>query len=731
MAVYRVDDGRFVVANRVCRTLLGLDADAVGEHRMWSSAQHDDLMGALRDSGKIDEVELDVETPRRGTRRMLAALEVIEVDARPCVLVSFFDVTDRRRVRRQLAESDERFRQLADSLDQVVVLWTTDPQEILYISPSSMRLLGVSPEARLPREVVATTHPDDLPLLRDRVAATLSSEEPVDYEYRVAHPDGRVRWVRSRTAHVPSTDGRLRRSTVITDITDQRRAELQLETARADAEAANRAKSEFLSRMSHELRTPLNAVLGFGALLQSERLDGHQREYVDLIVTAGRHLLGLIDEVLDISRIETGQTRLSLEPVSPAAVVDEVLAMVAPVASSAGVPLVTQLIDPAIHVFADHLRLRQVLLNLLSNAIKYNQPGGAVRLVVEASGADRFRLSIADDGVGMSPEALSRLFVPFERLGAEATGVPGTGLGLALARDLTELMGGTIGVDSTVGVGSRFWIELALTDAPAAAASTASSPAAIEPPHAADGRDRVVLLVEDNASNIRLVEEILRRRPNLALVTARTGADALGILAERHVDLTLLDLGLPDMTGDRVLAAMRADPATASIPVVVVSADATAAHRDALRELGAADYITKPIDVERFLAVIDAAFRDSPTRILYIEDDEANRRLMSSFLRRLLPDVELSLAVDGRQGIAIAHEAPPDVVLIDFHLPDMTGLEILAELRADPHTTRTPAILLSGDSQPVDAHLDDHAHWMRKPYVMDDLVTLITEMRRG
>lgn len=386
----------------------------------------------------------------------------------------------------------------------------------------------------------------------------------------------------------------------------QRELERDERDARQVAEAANRSKSEFLSRVSHELRTPLNAVLGFGQLLELDELTESQQESVTQIVKGGRHLLGLINEVLDISRIETGNLALSVEPVPTAELIDEVATLMRPLADGRNVELVVLPTGSAeSHVLADHQRLKQVMLNLLSNAIKYNRAGGSVTLSVEASGGQRVRLVVADTGPGIPAENLDRLFLPFERLGAERTDIEGTGVGLALSRRLAEAMAGDLEVDSTVGQGSRFWIELPRSEDPLDHLMD-RAPAPPRPDSVTGGSPhRKILYIEDNPPNIRLVERILAQRPELEVLSAMQGRLGVSLAQEHHPALILLDVHLPDIGGDEVLRLLHAAPATAQIPVIVLSADATNHRIERLIEQGAASYLTKPIDVHELLAVVD------------------------------------------------------------------------------------------------------------------------------
>jgi CheY-like chemotaxis protein len=380
----------------------------------------------------------------------------------------------------------------------------------------------------------------------------------------------------------------------------------EMRRAKEEAEAANGAKSEFLSRMSHELRTPLNAILGFGQLLELEEDKEENRESVEQILKAGRHLLSLIDEVLDLARIEAGRMSLSMEPTSVRQAVQQSLDLIRPMASQRGIRIVAEAsTDCDLHVSADLQRLKQVLLNFLSNAIKYNREGGSVTIsCVPHPMEGRVRIAVRDTGVGIEPAKLNRLFTPFERLDAERTDVEGTGLGLALSRGLMEAMGGVVGAESTRDEGSTFWLELPIVTEPALPEEAA--PADVASATALGKQGHTVLYVEDNLSNLRLVERILTRRPDVQLLVALQGRIALELARQHRPDLILLDVHLPDLNGDAVLAELQRDPVLREIPVVVVSADATSGQIERLRRSGARDYLTKPLDVKRFLDVLDS-----------------------------------------------------------------------------------------------------------------------------
>jgi signal transduction histidine kinase len=368
-------------------------------------------------------------------------------------------------------------------------------------------------------------------------------------------------------------------------------------------QAANQAKNEFLSRMSHELRTPLAAIMGFSELLGMADLDERKSDWAATILKAGRHLLQLVDEVLDISRIEAGEMSLSLEPVPISPLLDEALELIQPLAEGHRVKLHPPRIgEGGVYVRADNQRLKQVLINLLSNAVKYNRDGGDVEVSVEPAASDRIRIAVTDTGKGIDPDSIEKLFAPFERLDAGSE-VEGTGLGLALSQRLVEAMGGTLTVTSTPGEGSTFTVELARGEPAAVAADTEEH--ALIGERTYDG-ERSLLYIEDTVANVRLVEEILSSRPSVRLLPAGMGSLGLELAMEHRPDLVLLDLHLPDIGGDEVLARLRADERTRDIPVVILSADATDRTPGPLLEAGAQAYLTKPIGVRELLEVVDA-----------------------------------------------------------------------------------------------------------------------------
>ncbi len=393
---------------------------------------------------------------------------------------------------------------------------------------------------------------------------------------------------------------------ILCDVSERKNTEEALNRAKEDAERANQAKSEFLSRMSHELRTPLNAILGFAQLLDMARLAEQDKDSIQQILRAGRHLLELINEVLDVARIESGRLTLSIDPVATQELVQETMSLIEPQAAQRNIQLYLEA-GPVWRalVKADRQRLKQVLLNLMSNAVKYNHEGGSVR--ISAEGQDtHLRLNVGDTGPGIAKDKIELLFNPFERLGAEHTAVEGTGIGLALSKRLTEAMSGRIGVESEVGQGSTFWIELPLANSDGYSDEhggdldmLSRNVTAMRPP--------LVLCIEDNDSNFRLIERTLTHRPEIKLVHGKLGASVLSMAETHQPDLILLDMHLPDIAGDEVLGMLKSNSKTSEIPVVIVSADATPRQIERTLQAGAKDYLIKPLDIAKLLDVVDAA----------------------------------------------------------------------------------------------------------------------------
>jgi PAS domain S-box-containing protein len=525
------------------------------------------------------------------------------------VIAAVRDVTSQREIEAVALESESRLRQITESVDTVFALLEFNPFRYLYVSSGVNALLGRDPEDLDSSEdlISQLIHPDDRAALEGTREAAANGR-PVQAEYRMHRLDGAERWVRVTVTPVDSPESNSRRVVItIDDITARIQASEDLRMAEAAARTANEAKNQFLSRMSHELRTPLNAVLGFGQLLQRRLADTEYSDAIRHIVKGGRHLLDLINDVLDIARIESGDMSISTESVAVDDVVAETIELMNPLAEDATVTLHRVAGDPDGHVLADRQRLRQILLNLLSNAIKYNHTGGNV-WVGWTDSEGQIALTVRDDGQGVAAEHLDRLFTPFDRLGAEASGVEGTGIGLALTRALAEMMGGTITVESTLGQGSTFTLTLQASQEahPQLAALGQVEIEATETP--ANEPQATLLYIEDNAPNVRVVEELLKLRKEWKLVHAATGSLGIELAVSQRPDLILLDLHLPDLSGRDVLTELKRRRELSDVDVIVLTADAHVGLSRQLIIAGAAGYLTKPFDIDDVLGHLDSAF---------------------------------------------------------------------------------------------------------------------------
>ncbi|MDH4134052.1 MAG: ATP-binding protein, partial [Gammaproteobacteria bacterium] len=384
---------------------------------------------------------------------------------------------------------------------------------------------------------------------------------------------------------------------LVNDIDERKQAEARMTQALEQAERANKAKSEFLARMSHELRTPMNAILGFAQVLEMEKLNDEQLGFAREIESAGTHLLELINELLDLSRIETGKLATVIEKVSAPEAVRDALQITRGLMEQRNIRLLERCPVTDVQVLADPTRLKQILVNLLSNAVKYNREGGRITIGCERRNDERLRISVTDTGEGIPPEKLGSLFKPFERLGAEFGTVEGTGIGLALSKQLAELMAGTLGVDSAPGQGSTFWLELPCAASPEAVAAVPKAATGTAPV----AESRTVLYVEDNPANLRVVEAMFRHQPHLQLLSATNGEYGLELARRYTPDAILLDIHLPGMDGYAVFEALKADPKTKDIPVIALSADAMPIDIERGLKAGFVHYLTKPIKIHDLL----------------------------------------------------------------------------------------------------------------------------------
>jgi len=602
-------EGTFVLVNSAYRHILGWEPESLIGQSYRGLIHPDDLERVSTAFAPVDGVapsivELELrERCRDDSYRWMKWTISKDGDLHYAV---GHDITLRRETMNALAISTEKSRAIFDAaVDSIIVI--DENLTIVEASPSSDSTFAFTREQTEGRMALDFVHPDDHALIMETLERAFTNDEVMKVRFRGLHTDGRWVTLESRGRALRDAQGKPSGAVIISrDVTESVEAQKALELAKFEAEQANIAKSEFMSRMSHELRTPLNSVLGFAQILQMELESPSELEMIGYIVRSGGYLLELINEVLDISRVESGNIGVSLELVSVDALVAECLELVSQDAAVAGVAI-SDLCGGAGLVRADPQHLKQVLVNLFSNAIKYNHAGGTVTLsCVEEAGCVRLR--VTDTGPGVAPELHERLFAPFDRLDAEAKGIEGTGLGLALSKGLMEAIGGSLGVESEPGEGSTFWIEL-----PLATTSThfAEVDLDVTSPGSTAARSATVLYVEDNIGNVRLLERLLMHRPNINLITSLQGREGFELALQHRPDLILLDVHMPDLSGIEVLELLRGDAVTAPIPVVMLSADASHEQIRRFRDAGARDYLTKPLDLQSFLTQLDDYLRET------------------------------------------------------------------------------------------------------------------------
>ena len=538
-----------------------------------------------------------VRSETEATARVLIEAEQLKLDQR---------LRDQQFYTRSLIESN------------IDALMTTDPAGIITDVNKQMEALTGSTRDELIGSPFKSYFTDSA-RAEAGIKLVLSDKKVTDYELTARARDGKKTLVSYNATTFHDRDRTLQGVFgVARDVTERKRFEqalqetnVELESAKSAAEKANLAKSDFLSGMSHELRSPLNAILGFAQLMDtaSPPPSDIQKESITQILQAGWHLLKLINEILDLSVVESGKVSLSLEPVSLPEVLLECQTMMEAQAQQRGIVMTFPQFKQPSFIWADQTRLKQIVINLLSNAIKYNQASGQVTVDYTVMSSECIRISFKDTGAGLSPEKIAQLFQPFNRLGQEAGIVAGTGIGLVVTKQLVELMDGVMGVDSTVGQGSVFWVELRSTPAPelkVTAPEEAAPKLAIKP---IDAPQKILLYIEDNPANMRLVERLIDRRTDIKLLKAVDGLQGIALARASLPDVILMDINLPGISGIDALKALQEDASTAHIPVVAISANAMSRDIEVGRQLGFFRYLTKPIVVEEFMSTLDLALR--------------------------------------------------------------------------------------------------------------------------
>lgn len=633
-------DGRWLRVNPALCRITGYLADELTGTKFAHAAHPDDAAASLDRIVRAVSGATAIVTPgqryqrRDGTAAWLNLTIALARNAKGVplhVVATIEDITEKRLALDEMQRQQRFVQRLTQVMPNLLHLYDFAAGRNVWVNRDLGLMIGYTAEecaAIGPLLLQRTLHPEDRTPMHEhlhRVAAA-ADNETLEFEYRLQRRDGEWRWFRNcDTVFSRDDDGRaLELVGTATDITERRLIATELGRALGAAEAANRAKSDFLSGMSHELRSPLNAILGFAQLIETGTPQPTlpQRDSVDQILKAGWYLLELINEILDLSMIESGKLSLSTEPVSLAEVFADCRAMIEPQTHKGAIRMIFPVMDTPCYVAADRTRLKQIIINLLSNAIKYNRHGGLVSVTCAATAAGRIRILFEDTGCGLSTLQLGKLFQPFDRLGQEDGPEPGTGIGLVVCKRLVELMGGTIGAASTVDTGSVFWIELLAAAAPGVLGSPQEGTVPRAEAAKRPDKSQTVLCVEDNPANLLLLQRILAKRTDLRVLCARDGASGVAIARSSQPDVVLMDINLPGIDGYEALARLRDDPATAHIPVIALSANAM--PHDVARGTAAGfhHYLTKPIILDAFMSALDAALREAqaaPTRVIAVE----------------------------------------------------------------------------------------------------------------
>ncbi len=568
--------------------------------------------------------ESDAPSPSRPAEELLHELQVHQIELE-------MQNEELRRAQLALETARDRYVDLYE-FAPVGYLTLSHGSRISAINLTGATMLGEDRKKLLHRSFARLIVPEHYDLWQKFFADAQTKTDKQTCELTLLHQDGTRMDVRLDSLLIASDEADTELRVTLSDISAQKHLEHILQENNADllkakslADKANLAKSDFISSMSHELRSPLNAILGFAQLLEAgpPSPTPPQKSRIDQIIKAGWYLLGLINQILDLAMIESGRQPMTMESLSLNELLLDCQSMIQPQADKAGIRVNFPQLDEPCFVYADRTRLKQILINLLSNAIKYNRTGGTVDVAVHSNIDGRVHIGVQDTGKGLTPDMLKQLFQPFNRLGQQTGSVEGTGIGLVVSKRLVELMGGRIGVESVVGIGSVFWIEIHLSDL---GRSVTSGDALLKPVHvvveaaiqaafqALQGQihsevvPRTVLYVEDNPANMMLMEQMLERRSGIKLLKAGNGTGGIALARMHLPEVILMDINLPGISGIQALHILRADPLTAHIPVIAISANAMPRDVERGLEAGFMGYITKPIKVVEFMAALDQAF---------------------------------------------------------------------------------------------------------------------------
>ena len=654
IAISTAETGQHYAVNQAWLETMGFAREEVigrtaSDMNVWPSPEdRERFIDAFNDAGRsIRDYEVQLRTKSGETRTFLIAASEIEYDGANRLLLVFNDITERKRAEEQLqktladlehkvkertraarqaeAELLESEHRLEESNRMLHLVLDAIPVRVFW-KDKDLRYLGCNRTFAMDagftsaRQIVGKTD-HDMPW-QDQVELYQTDDRKVieqgqarlNYEEPQTTPEGDTIWLRTSKIPLRSVEGDIIGVLgMYEDITYAKQSETALRVAKEQAETANQAKSSFLSSMSHELRTPLNAILGFAQLLEYDPqhpLEPQQMESIEHIKSGGKHLLSLINEILDLAKIESGLIDFDTEPVRTSSLLEDILPIAKTLADKRGISLHTPALTHGdVTIFVDYVRTKQVLLNLLSNAVKYNRERGEVTLDCEIRGGN-LRISVGDTGFGIPDAKIKELFQPFARLGAEETAIEGTGIGLTITKEIVERMGGDIGVDSVVGIGSTFWVELPLSDVQkdGAAHEEKAGEDFLKGRVEDAGFDGTVLYVEDNAANMLFMESVFERFANLRLITATNAEDGIEKAKCESPDLLILDVSLPGMDGTDAVRQLRQDADFAEKPIIALSANAMQMHIDAGLEAGFDAYLTKPLDISLLMKELEKVF---------------------------------------------------------------------------------------------------------------------------
>ncbi len=753
-------DGCIEFVNSACLLLKGIKAhDVIGKHikdineepftkeffiALQSSVIEGDVYRGVtqnRDiNGEIYYMDITV-SPVRGSDGKVTHF-----------IVTGRDITYNFVAAEALKHSEEKFRSLVNNIPDVI--WTCDSDgKVAFISKNVEDLLGLSPvELQKAGSIyeIGCIHPDDIPRLKAAYCRLFENNKPFSVEVRAISKDGRQLWLMSRSMFAYEKAYKLYADGALTDITEIKLIQDELNKAKDEAERATRAKSEFLSLMSHEFRTPMNAILGFAQLLESDPYDPltpYQLENTSEILKAGRHLLELIDNVLDLSRIESGRVKLSIEPVDLQSLADDSVSLIKPIADSHNVSIAIDMensLETAVR--ADKIRLKQVILNLLSNSLKYSKEGGSI-LIQGRRTDDMFEVSVLDYGIEMSMENRKYLVNGTD---ADKKAINALGTGLVIARELISLMGGTMGIESEEGRGSRYFFTIPVSS------EFPENKISVDKPDSCDvifsEKDKsIILCIDDNPSNQKLVYTILSQRHDLELISAYDAPFGIEMAKSYHPDIILLDINMQGMDWLNIVRLLKKDEETTDIAVIAIGANVQTEDMQRYLEAGFVHYLAKPIDVTAFVDTINTVLCSNsikktkkhdnasgtggskgcyPCTLLYIEDNPASVTLLNRIISRY-KNIKFLSAADGLTGVQLAVTHKPDIILTDINLPDISGMEVLKRIRANAETAHTPVIALSGYVDEGDSTVSDRSIFTRfliKPFNFKEFMGIIDEL---